>query len=369
GGGAMKLAHRYYSKSFSEASSRLRSWEFPLDRLRDSLASQSEREAAIADKTYSATQDDALRYLAEPTATASALFFEQGARLIGREDLSGRTYQIGFAFGSLVYLLDAFEDYEKDFKKGEFNAIKQSFGLSAARPDPAVRQAVSNLIWNFADQVRCGLYELEIPEAYAQLFASRLKSNLSSRLAVKLPVAQAACACSGRTFERVGLRARVKSAFSVAESITKRYVGPEGHSIVSILTAPFLFATAAVIALMFPSQTREATSYRQCFSVVFNLMFVSALIKLVVSAPLRFAFPPGSTPPPGRPPPPQGPLPPHAPTGSEYGQLPPTVPPVGGPVRGKRGCSFCCCDSDCCDCGECCCDLGDCCDCCSGCDC
>ncbi|HYL98595.1 MAG TPA: DUF5685 family protein [Blastocatellia bacterium] len=364
GGGAAKLAHRYYLKSFQRASALLQSWSFPFERLRDILLSQKEREEAVANGDYAGSGKQALQFVAEPTATASALFFGYGAMLVGREEVSDLAYRIGFAFGSLVYILDALEDYENDSKQGGFNAVKDSFRLSAAQLDKSSRQMVVGLLWRYEDDVSRGVFELGISDEYARLFATRLRSNLASRLAVRLPVLQERCLCA-TTHSAPNLRTRIRSAISLAKSLSEDSDGPRGeHSITRTLAAPLLFVSSAAIALLFPGQTREATSYSECFGVLFNLMAITAFARSVLSAPLRFAFPPGAPPPA----PPPGP-PPQAPAGSEYGELPPSAPPPGGPVRRRRGCSVCCCDSDCCDCGDCCCDSIDCCDCCSGCDC
>ncbi|HEU0176708.1 MAG TPA: DUF5685 family protein [Blastocatellia bacterium] len=58
-------------------------------------------------------------------------FFAHGARAVGRPeapDVVDAMRRLGYDFGKLVYLLDAFEDYEKDWREGEFNALRAAFG-------------------------------------------------------------------------------------------------------------------------------------------------------------------------------------------------------------------------------------------------
>jgi Family of unknown function (DUF5685) len=57
------------------------------------------------------------------------LFFAHGVRLVGRADLQPAMRELGREFGRLIYLLDAFEDYERDARRGEFNAIRAAWAL------------------------------------------------------------------------------------------------------------------------------------------------------------------------------------------------------------------------------------------------
>src|SRR5689334_12566402 len=123
-----KSARRFFSKSFRQAEAKLKEWQFPLADLQRILESQQAREAAASSTNIKT--DELLRNLAEPTATATAMFFQHGARLVGREEFAKEIYEIGYAFGELAYLLDAFEDYEKDFRKGEFNALRVAYRLA-----------------------------------------------------------------------------------------------------------------------------------------------------------------------------------------------------------------------------------------------
>ena len=87
---------------------------------------QDEREAnPISPRRNPAAE---LRRLASPTAAATAMFFAHGARAVGRPESAGAMRRLGYYFGRLVYLLDAFEDYEKDWRQGEFNALRAAFG-------------------------------------------------------------------------------------------------------------------------------------------------------------------------------------------------------------------------------------------------
>jgi hypothetical protein len=44
-------------------------------------------------------------------------------------------YAVGYNLGKIVYILDAWEDFQKDFKKGNFNAIAASYQIRDAELD------------------------------------------------------------------------------------------------------------------------------------------------------------------------------------------------------------------------------------------
>ena len=355
------LANRVYSRSFSKAATTLEGWGFPVERLRICLESQSEREAKVAEHSHQADAQDPLSYLAEPTATASALFFEHGAAMAGRPELGRAAYQIGYDFGWLTYLLDALEDYERDLRKDEFNAIRQAWDLTGPRLGRAERDRVEGLLWNSADRIFDGIDGLGIDQEWSTLFKSRLRSNLSARLARRLPVLVSGHVCSSkgpRKSLRASWAARINSALSTGRAMAARDVGSRSGFDIATLGAPLVFGSASVIAFLFPEQARSATSYRQCLGIAFNLMFVTALIRSLMPAPLRLAHVHGSAPAPNEPPPggqPGGPIP--------GGPIP--AEPV--PDKKKRGGCSCCCDSDMCDSCECCCDCADCASCCDAC--
>jgi len=364
----LKLAAGVYSASFGRAADVLKSWDFPIEQLRSVLESQSGRESSVAVGEGSSKSFEIITYLSEPTAAASALFFEHGMKLVGRADLSQTAYQIGHDFGSMIYLLDAFEDYEKDSKKSEFNAIREAWRLSTSRLDRTDRDRVAKTIWEMADRICDGIGALGLPKESQDIFVSRLRSNLSSRLAVRLPIAQGEIpfhVCRHASSAGLsGLSSRVKQAISTGKTMFAEYRNSRRGFALAVLAAPLVFVSAVLVAFAFPEQSRSATSYRECLGIALNLMFLTGLLRSMAAAPLRWAHIHRSTPPP-----PESNL--HGSGDNPFGQTPPPPGPLPnpppGPPPGKRkggGCSCCVCDSDCCDGIECCCDCGDCVGCC-----
>lgn len=303
-----RFASRMLSPSYLKASARLRKWDFPMDALARTLQTQAEREA----------HPQSLAHVAEPTAEATAMFFENGARVAGRIDLSEMMRRVGHRFGFLIYALDAWEDKARDEKRGDFNPLLSIPGVDAKAEILAAAADV----------------EREIPRAIAM----RLRANVEERLGMRPRVLMHRC--------KKSMRERWKDAVALARAIRQR----EGA---------LIFAAGCVAAFLVPHHMRSADSLKHGLGLAMNLMALGAV--------LSSAIPP---------PPPSGG---GAPSGGGHGAYRPNVAiPSGGRSGSSCGCCGntckCCCIGDCCaegccdacgSCGEC----GSCCDCCSGCDC
>ena len=108
-----RWAARFLSPSYRRASARLRVWDFPVDQAEAELATQSRRER----------EAESLAHVAAPTALVTALFCAHGARLTGGD--IAQFERIGERFGYLIYVLDAFEDRERDARSGAFNPLRR----------------------------------------------------------------------------------------------------------------------------------------------------------------------------------------------------------------------------------------------------
>ena len=123
-----KLALKVYTQSFYDASQRLATWEFPISKMREWFDIQAVREAEITQDSFADPWQKQLSYVAQPTAEVTGLVFQQATKVVDSNQ-SQTMYHLGFAFGELVYTLDALEDFEKDVKGGEFNPLHQLFEL------------------------------------------------------------------------------------------------------------------------------------------------------------------------------------------------------------------------------------------------
>jgi cell wall-associated NlpC family hydrolase len=282
-----RLAARAFRRPFERAQTDLSALGFPLPRLETVLAQQQDREQT----------GETLEDFAYPTAAATALFFEHGATVAGLgPHLAPVLANLGRSFGALAYLLDAFQDFERDRATGSFNAIAASGQTQRSSAIPKIEALVESFCHNLAD--------VPLAPGDAAGFASRLRSNVQRQLGRRLPV------CVPLE-PRVSISARWSASWEFARRI-------------SAGRASFTVAVVAVVAFLVPSHSRAAATPGECLSLGFNLMALSSVFAMAVTA--RAKDP-----------------------------------------KSKKSCG--CCDwidGDCCDCADC----GGCCECCGGgCDC
>ena len=199
-----------FSRSFRAASARLGRWEFPLAELRECSNNQAMREAAAEEGAGCQSAGTILTRLAEPTSIAAGLFFQHGARVVGNRAAEEAMSALGRAFGAMIYFLDALEDYERDFRNRQFNALRAAYRLSCERLPAHLRESITQTIRDLAAEIETILARLPITEARAVQFAERLRTNLSIRLDGKRGVApdmRGACG-TGDDFSRTRARGR-----------------------------------------------------------------------------------------------------------------------------------------------------------------
>ncbi|HMV82555.1 MAG TPA: DUF5685 family protein [Blastocatellia bacterium] len=182
------MLRRVLDAPFKRAAEQLIAWRFPLAQLWQLETLQTEREA---NWPAGKPAEQILDHLAEPTAVATAMFFDHGARLIEREAERPPMAKLGVLFGRLVYLLDAAEDYEHDLNRGEFNAIRAAYGLKATKLISSDRSEIEKRLIAIRKQIVQGLQSLPIAAEQAQQFAGRLQAALWDRLSKLSPVQEA----------------------------------------------------------------------------------------------------------------------------------------------------------------------------------
>ncbi len=266
-----RLVQRFFSGSFRRASALLRRLDFPVEALHRLQDRQDEREAAPISPRRSPAA--ALRRLASPTAAATAMFFTHGARAVGRQEAAYTLWRLGYDFGRLVYLLDAFEDYEKDWRQGEFNALRAAFGWTTERLTAEQRRQVVDVLLEIRYRIASRISMLPIPESYAKLFSERLDHNLSHKTGRSLPVLKSeAGSCHHR---RLTLAARWRNAVSFAKRMMRQEEAACAKG--AWLKAHLAFVAALAVVFLVPSASSRLNSWQDCWSLGFNLMFLSAL--------------------------------------------------------------------------------------------
>ncbi len=292
---AWQLARRLFDSTSRKAEAHLRRWNFPLQELDATLGAQQQLESRAT----------ALEQVAEPTAHATGLFFQHGAIIIDRMDLATPLYQLGLAFGELVYLIDAFEDFDKDQATGAFNALRR-FGLDRTWARGQLRQ--------LAATIQARLAGLPLQENFRGMVTARLNANIAAKLGESLPVLTCAT-------HRLTWRERWRNATAYARQLRdKENPGwMKGMAVVAGVT---------FIAFAVPQWAKAAHNSKECLSLGFNLMALGSVMATVAEAA----------------------------TGQKESKF-------------KSCCGSCVpndCDCSCCDC---CCECGACGDCCGSCDC
>jgi hypothetical protein len=321
-----KLAQNAFSKEFARAEKFLQDWNFPLPEVKEILNSQTEREAA----------GNSLDELAFPTALTTAVFFREGVKLINQDNLENIAFELGFSFGKLIYLLDAFEDYEKDFRTRRFNAFRAAFDLKNEKLNAESRRKIAGILHEIESEIIAKINQLPISENQKTLFISRLSQNLQRTLKTNLPVLKTNKVCAVKP--KPGFSQRWQKAGEKARALTQPYRWQ----------MPLVFLFVFVFALVAPAQTREAKSARECFDLSFNLMALGAVFGAVFSfSPLKMVA-----------------INRKRKKHSNGGEN-------SDAETSESWCECCCCDCDGCDCcADGCCDNCDCCSgCCDGCDC
>jgi hypothetical protein len=366
------LLGRLYSDSFFKAAAHLKEWGVPMDTLWSWCRAQHEREAEVRAAVTSRTPDQTLSYLAEPTAEMTGLVFQHAAAVISAcEDTRQKMRSVGAQFGSLIYLLDAFEDDAKDARRGEFNALHLALGSPGEPLSAELRERAIRMLLNASQAVEDAIVDLPIPQGESRSYARRLAANVSHKLGN--PATESCCApVTGGSQSASGRPSRWQRAQSTASRLTAQHRS-ECAGLVGAVKAPFVFASVLLAALVFPREAMSAASYRECVGVLFNLMFWGAAFNAVLAMPQRllpsYRVPGG----PSIMSPMDGGIP-HSSSGGHHE----TTVVTTTRVRRRPGCCAgcdcdCCCDGCCdaCDCACCTCEACQCaecaCDSCSGC--
>lgn len=258
-----KLTRSAFSGEFETARTFLEEWNFPLSEIETLLGSQKTIE----------NESKSLDEFAFPTAQTTAIFFREGVKLSGKNELENLAFELGFAFGKLVYLLDAFEDYEKDFRRAQFNAFRAAFNLREEKLSNEQKRKIATILHEIESNISAIIYELPLAENQKSLFVSRLTQNLRRKLKTNLPVLKTTKICLVKT--RPTFAQKWQTASGKARNLARQYSWQ----------MPLVFLFVFAFALIAPAQTREAKSARECFDLSFNLMTLGAIFGSVLSFP------------------------------------------------------------------------------------
>ena len=287
GGKGWKIALRVYSQGFRAASERLRGWGFPVEEMVKAGRQQESREAEAVANPSERSAREWLDYLAEPTAAVTGIVFQHGAATVG-SSAAETMRELGFAFGQLVYLLDALEDYEKDATRGEFNALRTAFAVEEALLPDCYVLATEEHLRQICDSVESALRRLPLAAELSARLVSRLRLNMDRKIGDESCETNAACATTNKPTD---WKSRWTAAVSLAKTLAQRERSASPASLGKTLATPFVFASVLTLALLAPRFALAATSTRECLEFSLNLMALGAMVSALLSAPARLVQP------------------------------------------------------------------------------
>ena len=284
-----RCAQRIFSPTFATATDSLIQLGFSVDEAFSWLKVQSQREASAANRTELdpvsgtfhepelITQshfEQRLLYYAEATALVTASFFKQAAVVCAIEK-ADKFYELGCLFGTLVYVLDALEDYERDRLTNSFNAIGVSYGLPDNLPE-ALEQELHKGILLTVDSICQCLADLALPEAALKQFQQRFRLSTKARLALASKTKKRFKNCRCHHAPAADSTASGSSCFQIARDFSKRMCATRPAGANSLINA-FVVAYTFLFALLFPRAAQESRDLRECREMSFNLMVLSSL--------------------------------------------------------------------------------------------
>jgi hypothetical protein len=275
-----RFAQRAFDWGFSEAARDLAAAGVPVDDVHGWLAVQNERERA-AHPPPEMTTDDVLTHFAEPTAVATGVIFGCGAQFVGGA-AHAEMERVGRTFGEAIYLLDALEDFQKDARAGEFNALRAAFGVAGERLPDEARRSVVRRLRRLRGDFAAAVHALPILELRKATFIQRFDENLARRIGNPLPALN--CAGAAKTVRRLSLGERWRTAVRVGETLSARFRGVASPTAFPAVSAFLIFAGCMATAFLFPHQAQEAQTHRECLELNLNVMAAGGLVGSVVAS-------------------------------------------------------------------------------------
>ncbi|RTL40642.1 MAG: hypothetical protein EKK48_15385 [Candidatus Melainabacteria bacterium] len=295
-----KTAQKLFSKKFQQASNALEELCFPVDQLWKWFDEQGKHELSAEEFMETHFPRQLIDYCANPTAHMTAIVFESGARAVGCSDnmVLSRMHQLGNAFGKLVYVLDAFDDFARDVRRGEFNPFAVAYSIEATVLPEHCKQDIYPYVQSLAKTIENALSALILDPEQLQQFRSRLRQNISDKLGTDwLEFVRSACASHVHSCSS-SVRDSARSCSNARLSMTQRYSAAVSicehacsnqSSWFDFIIKPFVF----LIAFAFPYHARLVKNRDQIFGLPFNLIAWGALVNELLAFPnqkLQFAF-------------------------------------------------------------------------------
>lgn len=282
-----KILEFVFSGAFAEVSKQLETWNFPVHDIGWWMREQRKRELNQCDREE---PERAIQYLAEPTAVTTGLGMKYGAILVNQDDEADTMYDLGYAFGQLIYVLDALDDFEKDFEKGEFNAIRTAYHLSEKQFPSQCRNDIVKIAQTLGERIQQELSKLHILEKKASFFKVRLTQNLNRKLGKEICPYKVKCDVARQAIQKMTWKEKWNYVKTISQKIA--FAHNESSSIAKY-KAHLTFALLLICTLLMPqkalghylntlnSATRGTTTGTECFRLIFMALWMSIFVGMV----------------------------------------------------------------------------------------
>lgn len=312
-----RIANQMFAGKFGAAAMMLSKFDFPLSEAFEWLSLQARREQEVVLRPNGAQGDelakaeaadcldvDRVLWLSEPTSAVTGLFFRHAGIACGNGAATADLlYDLGHNFGQLVYVLDALEDFKRDIRHGEFNAIKSCSSAVDIISEP-IRGAAFSLIRSCAERIEACLDALPVADDARQMFIERFSSSTSKRLSPiegkktgrrnhgLAPCRDGARArgredCSKRTSPQMGMH-HYRFDFQSAVDFARQFSYKETVSGDTPYTVPpwfrlllgrIWFVYCLTFVMLFPHAKSLVSKPADCVELPFNLIFLAATFR------------------------------------------------------------------------------------------
>lgn len=246
GGFVWRTAQHLYQSKVEKAEKDLQAHGLDLEAIDQWLREHARREKAPA-KAQGKTQ---LAYMAEATARITGLVFRTGAEAVGKGEEGGKMEMLGRDFGKMIYLLDAYRDVEKDYRKGEYNPIQAAYGMEGKEMTEEVRENVQQMLLQTAQLLLDNLQALPISLAQQTWFRERIEENLKEQLGLSAAEIRS---CTTAPSKKPRRKISFATRWQFLRNLAQTWHLPRIRQRNGYWRTAFTFGAVGFLALLFPT--------------------------------------------------------------------------------------------------------------------
>ena len=259
-----KWAQHMLSKPLGKVEDRMDHWGIDTEVLLDHQAEDRDREdQEVLDKRTAAL----LSWHAAPSAAITAYLFAKGVEAIQQPAWKDTVYDLGYAFGELIYGLDAWKDLSKDQESGAFNPLL----INASLSEDTKKQEATDWLWAKAEAIQAMMQAAAVPAEIKAALQSRLMLNLATELGESPHVCPPQSGIERATVPTVARKLNTLRQHVAAWTDPLR-------------PARFVASYIALLLVIFQQQLSAAAGYESGAAFSLNYTLLAGLIGLPIGA-------------------------------------------------------------------------------------